>query len=86
MIIRVPVVPGFNDSVENISATAAFISGSLGLDVAVHLLPYHRLGESKSESLEMDGWALDTSPPTEDEMNRLKELVASYGLAVKIGG
>jgi pyruvate formate lyase activating enzyme len=42
LIIRVPIVPGYNDTVENLQATAAFIA-RLKLK-EVNLLPLHRLG------------------------------------------
>jgi pyruvate formate lyase activating enzyme len=48
--IRLPIIPGCNDSEENITNTAKFAAEQLGTDVQVHLLPYHRFGESKNES------------------------------------
>ena len=50
MIIRVPIVPGYNDSEENLRAIAEF-TRSLKRVEEIHLLPYHRLGESKYERL-----------------------------------
>ena len=50
VILRMPTVPGYNGSIENLHAVGRF-AASLGGDVSVNLLPYHRLGESKSESL-----------------------------------
>ena len=83
--IRVPVIPGHNDSDENIEAMAAFVSDKLGNDVRVCLLPYHRLGESKNESLghEMD---LSMEIPSDDHMQHLKEIVENYNLETQIGG
>jgi pyruvate-formate lyase-activating enzyme len=37
-------MPGHNDSVDNIKATAKFVTTELGMDVKVHLLPYYKLG------------------------------------------
>ncbi len=84
-MISIPVIPGYNDSDENIAATAIFISEKLGKDVPVRLLPYHRLGESKNDSL---GKPMDFSiiPPSEEHMHHLKELVTAYGLSAQIGG
>ncbi len=42
---RIPIVPGINDSAENLEKTAAFLCEN-GLK-SIHCLPYHRLGESK---------------------------------------
>ena len=84
-MISVPVIPGYNDTEENLRATAAFIAGELGTDVKVRLLPYHRLGESKNESLgkEMD---LSIEIPSEEHMQALRSIVESYGLFAQVGG
>lgn len=83
--VRVPVIPGHNDDDANIEAMARFVKGYLMPDTRVCLLPYHRLGESKNESLgkAMD-WSLDI--PSEESMNHLKEIVERYGIQVQIGG
>ena len=83
--VRVPTIPGYNDSEENIRATARFVKEELGPDVGIHLLPYHRLGESKNESLGkvMD---LSVSVPSDEHMQGLKRIVESYGLYCQIGG
>lgn len=86
LLARVPVVPGFNDSVENITATARFVANELGKDVKVHLLPYHRLGETKYERLEYISTTASIKPPTDEQMAKLKEIVESFGLTVAIGG
>ena len=86
LLARVPVVPGFNDSVENITATARFVANELGKDVKVHLLPYHRLGETKYERLEYISTTTSIKPPTDEQMAKLNEIVASFGLTVAIGG
>lgn len=83
--VRVPTVPGYNDSVENITATARFVSESLGKEVPVHLLPYHRLGESKKANLgrEMN---LGIAIPDDSHMQELKAVVESFGLPAQVGG
>ena len=85
VIIRVPVIPGCNSSVENIAAVGAFTAGELGKDVAVHLMPYHRLGESKNESLGKQ-MNLSIELPAAETMEELKRTVESYGLKAQIGG
>ena len=86
MAIRVPVVPGYNADAENISAIAKFVAEQLGTDVPLHLLPYHRLGESKKQSLELPCGALQAEPPSAEYMEQCKALVQRYGLTVHIGG
>ena len=84
-VIRVPTVPGYNDSRENIAATAEFAARELGSDVWLHLLPYHRLGESKNESLGKKP-DLSIDVPSDEHMQELKALAESYGISVQIGG
>ena len=85
VIIRVPVIPGFNNETGNICAIADFTVTKLGQDVSVHLMPYHRLGESKNESLGKD-MDLSVEIPDQVYMEGLKMLVESYGLKAQIGG
>ena len=85
VIVRVPCIPGYNDDDENIHATARFTLEELGPEVPINLLPYHRLGESKNESLGKDiNWSIDI--PSEEHMQHLLSIVESYGLKGQIGG
>lgn len=49
--IRVPVIPGFNDTPEEIQEIAAYTK-QLEHVKRLHLLPYHRLGQDKYEGLD----------------------------------
>ncbi len=49
MIIRTPIIPGYNDTAENAKCTASFLK-EIGLK-EINLLPFHRLGASKYEQL-----------------------------------
>jgi len=51
MRVRVPIVPNFNDSPEEVKAIAHFVKAELG-SVDIDLLPYNKLGESKYERLD----------------------------------
>jgi len=86
MLARVPVVPGYNDSVENIEATAKFIANELGTSVKVHLLPYHKLGEVKYERLEKPGKSVSIEPSSDEHMAKLQKVVEAFGLQTYIGG
>lgn len=86
ILARVPIILGYNDSVENIEATARFIATELDNSIKVHLLPYHRLGEVKYERLERPGKPVSIEPPSEERMSELKKIVESFGLTVYIGG
>jgi len=86
MIARVPVVPGYNDSAENIGAVARFVAEELDTTVPVNLIPYHRLGNSKLERLGRSKEAREIEPPTRERLAILQDVVRSFGLEVSIGG
>jgi pyruvate formate lyase activating enzyme len=86
MLARVPVIPGRNDAEENVVATALFIATELGDSTGVHLLPYHRLGETKHERMEQSDKSLAAEPPSEEQMGELREVFESFGLEVHLGG
>jgi pyruvate formate lyase activating enzyme len=53
VVFRQPLVPGVNDSLMNIEATAEFLSG-LGKNAArLQLMPYHRMGYNKYKALSL---------------------------------
>ena len=88
MLVRLPVIPGYNDSLENMEHTTSFIKNDLSPDIKVHLLPYHRLGESKYERMENHERleAMKIEPPSDEKMNSLVSLFESQGLSVTLGG
>lgn len=84
--IRVPIIPGCNDSIENIEATAEFIATELDSSIKVNLLPYHRLGETKYERLERVEQMIPVEPPDERDLVDFQQIFESYGLTAQIGG
>ncbi len=85
LIIRVPVIPTFNDTEEEIASIAKFASTLKGVD-EINLLPYHRFGKDKYDGLGRDYPMGDLPSPTEEKMNTLKAVAERYGLNCKIGG
>lgn len=51
LVVRIPVIPGFNDSRED-GANMASLLSRMGVQ-KVELLPFHQLGEKKYEQLEI---------------------------------
>ena len=84
VIIRVPLLPGYNDDPKNLIATAKFAQ-SLGDCVLVNLLPAHKLGESKNESLGQENKCVITVP-SDEYMESLKRLIEEAGSPCKVGG
>ncbi len=87
LIIRVPVVPGFNDTPAEIAAIARF-AGSLPGVQELHLLPYHRLGQDKYAGIGRAYSLPDILPPSAAHMAELKTAAeeAAGHLRVQIGG
>ncbi|MEE8567735.1 MAG: glycyl-radical enzyme activating protein [Anaerolineales bacterium] len=83
LIIRVPIVPGYNDTVENLQATAAFMA-RLNLK-EVHLLPFHRLGHSKYEQLDLNYEYKDVPSPSRDALWSHQDIFETAGLNCYIG-
>jgi len=84
VILRMPVVPGLNDSDANLNETAALMK-RLKID-EIHLLPYHNCGENKYRMLGC-GYALKDLPvPSEKDIEPLKSWFETQGLKVTIGG
>ena len=72
LVIRVPVVPTFNDSVEEIKSIASFASTLPGVK-KIHLLPYHRLGQDKYDWLGREYKLPEILPPEPEHMELLKK-------------
>ena len=84
--IRVPVIPTFNDTPEEIRDIARF-AGSLPGVKRIYLLPYHRLGQDKYDGLGREYLLPDILPPTVEKMEQLKRVVEeSCSLTCQIGG
>jgi len=86
IIIRIPLIPGYNDSEENLLNTARF-AAELGENLLrVELLPYHKFGTGNYEQLGREYELKDLEPPSEEYMKKLKKLVEICGVKVQIGG
>ena len=82
--IRIPIIPGFNDSEQNLRATSEFCL-ELGSAVKmVQILPYHRLGIVKYERLQIKYEMESVEPPSSEHIDYCKKLIESYGLKVQL--
>ncbi len=86
MIIRYPVIPEFNDSLENALALARYIKAKLPGVTRVDLLPYHSMGESKCERIGKLYPFKSGAEINSENVQRIYELLSSQGLDVSIGG
>ena len=86
LVIRVPVIPGFNDKVEEIESIARFAAGLKGV-TKMHILPYHRLGQDKYEGLGREYLMEGAVHPTQEHMKMLQEAAMKVsGIDCQIGG
>ena len=85
IIVRVPTIPTFNATAEEIRSIAQFVRSLETVD-EMHLLPYHNFGSDKYKNLGRDYLMKDIQTPTDDYMQMLKEVVISEGIECQIGG
>jgi pyruvate formate lyase activating enzyme len=84
MMIRVPVIPGFNDDLSQITAIGEF-ARELGVS-ELHLLPYHRYGITKYASLGRAYTLSEANAPTQSQMDSFRDELQALRLRVRIGG
>ena len=85
LVIRTPVIPGFNDTPEEIRAISHFARALTGVREH-HLLPYHRLGMDKYAGLGRKYSLPEIEPPSKEKMEYLLSVAETSGLKCKIGG
>jgi pyruvate formate lyase activating enzyme len=83
--LRIPVIPGINDSQADLEAAARF-AASIPTVRQVNLLPFHRNGLPKARRLGRDDTLAEVQPPSSEGMERARAPFASLGLAVQTGG
>jgi pyruvate formate lyase activating enzyme len=72
MRVRVPLIPNFNDSPEDVRAIARFVKEEMG-PIEIDLLPYNKLGEVKYERLDRPCSTAETQ--TEEYVEHLETIV-----------
>lgn len=85
IIARLPIIPGYNDSDNDIELMLDFLSKH-HRGGHVDLLPYHRLGVNKYTRLDMAYHLKDILPPSHQRMENLKAQFIANGFSVEIGG
>jgi len=78
--IRMPVVPGMNDSDEELEAVALFLKDAG--ESSVHLLPYHRMWESKLKKLHDTIKPLGIASLGEEELEKKAEIFGRKGFEI----
>lgn len=84
IVFRVPLVSEMTVTEQNVLDLIELLK-ELEQD-EVHLLPYHKMGESKLPRIESSLEPLGLEPLSDEEMAQIKERFESAGLKVSIGG
>lgn len=85
VLIRIPVVPGCNDTADNMTRTARFLWDNTRFR-QVELLKMHKLAAHKYNSLGLPYPAADILEPSEEHILQLADCLAAAGLTVLYNG
>ena len=80
ILFRQPLIPGVNSPEENVKASADFIRGLGREDLALQLIPYHRMGTSKYAALDIPYALEDMKPMTAEEVEAVRALYETFGV------
>ncbi len=85
VLFRMPLVPGLNDAPENIEATADFVKSLEADNVqGIELMPYHRMGIGKYETLDKCYFTGETKPPGPAEVEEIRRRFEESGLICSV--
>lgn len=91
--IRIPLIPGVNDSKENLEAAASYLE-KLGFSYpaasdatkAVQILPYHDSARSKYALRGLTYPMGEVLPPSQEKIQAAADIFSSRGIPVRTGG
>lgn len=81
--LRIPLIPGYNDSDENLRKV-----GELGREIGaekVSILPFNRFGEGKFKGLGSQLHFVGIELPSKEKIKEIQRRIESFGLQVTIG-
>ncbi|MHB8104188.1 MAG: glycyl-radical enzyme activating protein [Dehalococcoidales bacterium] len=82
-IYRMPLVPGINDDEQNIKDTVDFLKGLVN-NARIEVMPYHKLGKGKYESLGKKYLLPDVPIPEQEYLESIKKAFEFRGLICTI--
>lgn len=85
IIIRLAVIPGFNDDLSDVQKTAEFAASLKGIE-RIDILPYNSGGRQKADRLTVDYPIMKTDRPSDEQIASIASTIESFGFEVKIGG
>ena len=82
-VVRVPVIPGVNDTMENFVALRDFLAGHTNVK-QVHLLPFHKIGMDKYARLRKNRRMKDFGFLPSEAMQSFATLLRASGIQVHL--
>lgn len=84
--IRIPVIPGYNFYVEDITVIARALTSFTGNIEQIDLLPFHSIASNKYKRFGFSNRMNGVASLHKHELNELKAIFEQAGMTVKIGG
>lgn len=77
VVFRIPLIPGYNDSKENLRATGRFVNGlhAYNKNISLEILAYHDLGKDKYQWMNVDYGLASVKKPMEERIDECKKLL-----------
>jgi pyruvate formate lyase activating enzyme len=85
LVVRIPLIPGVNDTNRQFNKILDFAKTLDGVD-AIHILPFHQIGSSKYEALDLDYGLCEMKTDNDERIKRCKGLAEAAGFRVSLGG
>jgi pyruvate formate lyase activating enzyme len=84
VIIRIPLIPGVNDTDEELKNIARIAAGAPGGPVKVNLLPYHKFGLGKYQMLDRKYELEELNTQSDAKIQSIKQIFDSLGLESEV--
>ncbi|HEY4787511.1 MAG TPA: glycyl-radical enzyme activating protein [Bacteroidales bacterium] len=84
--IRIPVIPGFNDTTHDLKTIALLLTSFHGTVEQVDLLPYHTTAQHKYKRFGVNNRMVGVKALKKEELAGAKKVFEGKGFKVKIGG
>jgi len=85
IIVRVPLIPGITDTVENLAGIKKYLEGKATGIEEIHLLPFHNIGKSKYQRLNIPYELNELKSQSCEELEHIKKGFSPIDSLVKIG-
>jgi pyruvate formate lyase activating enzyme len=82
-IFRLPVIPGYNDEIENFKQVVTLLK-ELDHECSVHLLPYHTYGKEKYKKLGKKYNLPEVESPSKEDMQKIANIFEKSDIKASI--